>query len=130
MIDFLLKHNVSVQGLTALMALVVDAPVDEVVVCQDAEFYERAGALDLSSCRCLCIFSYVLGEAAMLLHLFRCEMSAAELKGRIISASSTLGVECYIPDPVSEGWVYVGGNGAMSSVKRVCGDNEGFFYFE
>lgn len=130
MIDFLLRYGIPLQELKAFVALVVGASVDEVVVCQNAEFYEKAGALDLSNCRCLCVFSYVHGEAAMLLQLFRCEMSAAELKGKIISASSALGVECYIPDPVSEGWVYVGGGGVVSDVKRVCDDNEEYFYFE
>lgn len=129
MIDFLLRYKTSLQELRAFIALVVGASVDEVVVFQDAEFYERAGALDLSSCRCLCVFSYVYGEAAMLLQLFRCEMSAADLRGKIISASSVLGVECYIPDPVGEGWVYVGGNGVVSAVKRMCDDSEEYFYF-
>ncbi|UXY50982.1 MULTISPECIES: hypothetical protein [Pseudomonas] len=129
MIDFLLRYRISIQELRTFIALVVGVSVDEVVVCQDAEFYEKAGALDLSSCRCLCVFSYVHGEAAMLLQLFRCEMSAAELKGKIISSSSILGVECYIPDPVGEGWVYVGVNGVVS-VRRVCDDDEEHFYFE
>lgn len=130
MIDFLLRYRVSLQELRAFIALVVGVSVDEVVVCQDAEFYERAGALDLSNCRCLCVFSYVYGDAAMFLQLFRCEMSAAELKERVISASSVLKVECYIPDPVDEGWVYVGGDGIVSDVKRVFDDSEEYFYFE
>lgn len=129
MFDFLLKNSASLANLKEFIALVIRATVDEVLVFKDEDFYEKADVLDLSSCSCLCLFSYVQGDAEVFLQIFRCALEAAELKERVISVSASLGVECYVPDPVSNAWICVANNGVLSDVVMVDSESEGCFYF-
>ena len=79
---------------------------------------------------CLCIGTEVEGNAAWLLNLYRIETTDDEIEKRIIAASQTKQIACYVPNDNWNGYLLTGSSPTPIQVyedEEVAGENKYIF---
>ena len=99
MFDFLIKYPISIFEIKEFLAVALNCPFDKILVVSSGENADpEIAAEELDKLCCLCIGTEVEGNAAWLLNLYRIETTDDEIEKRIIAASQTKQIACYVPN--------------------------------
>ena len=109
MFDFLIKYPISIFEIKEFLAAALNCPFDKILVVSSEENADpEIAAEEWDKLRCLCIGTQVEGDAAWLLNLYRIEATYDEVEKRIIAASQTKQIACYVPNDNWNGYLLTG----------------------
>ena len=92
------KYPISIFEIKEFLAAALNCPFDKILVVSSEESADlEIAAEELDKLCCLCIDTEVEGDAAWLLNLYRIEATDDEIEKRIIAASQTKQIACYVP---------------------------------
>ena len=127
MFDFLIKYPISIFEIKEFLAAALNCPFDKILVVSSEESADlEIAAEELDKLCCLCIDTEVEGDAAWLLNLYRIEATDDEIEKRIIAASQTKQIVCYVPNDNWNGYLLTGGSQTLIQVyedEEVAGEN-------
>ena len=127
MFDFLIKYPISIFEIREFLAAALNCPFDKILVVSSEENADpEIAAEELDKLCCLCIDTEVEGDAAWLLNLYRIEATDDEIEKRIIAASQTKQIACYVPNDNWNGYLLTGGSQTLIQVyedEEVAGEN-------
>ena len=131
MFDFLIKYPISIFEIKEFLAEALNCPFDKILVVSSEENADPEIAdEELDKLCCLCIGTEVEGNAAWLLNLYRIETTDDEIEKRIIAASQTKQIACYVPNDNWNGYLLTGSSPAPIQVyedEEVSGENKYIF---
>ena len=131
MFDFLIKYPISIFEIKEFLAEALNCPFDKILVVSSEENADPEIAdEELDKLCCLCIGTQVEGDAAWLLNLYRIETTDDEIEKRIIAASQTKQIACYVPNDNWNGYLLTGSSPAPIQVyedEEVSGENKYIF---
>ena len=131
MFDFLIKYPISIFEIREFLAAALNCPFDKILVVSSEENADPEIAdEELDKLCCLCIGTEVEGDAAWLLNLYRIEATDDEIKKRIIAASQTKQIACYVPNDNWNGYLLTGSSPTPIQVyenEDVTGENKYIF---
>ena len=131
MFDFLIKYPISIFEIKEFLAEALNCPFDKILVVSSEENADPEIAdEELDKLCCLCIGTQVEGDAAWLLNLYRIEATDDEIEKRIIAASQTKQIVCYVPNDNWNGYLLTGSSPAPIQVyedEEVSGENKYIF---
>ena len=131
MFDFLIKYPISIFEIKEFLAEALNCPFDKILVVSSEENADPEIAdEELDKLCCLCIGTEVEGNAAWLLNLYRIETTDDEIEKRIIAASQTKQIVCYVPNDNWNGYLLTGSSPAPIQVyedEEVSGENKYIF---
>ena len=131
MFDFLIKYPISIFEIKEFLAAALNCPFDKILVVSSGENADlEIAAEELDKLCCLCIGTEVEGNAAWLLNLYRIETTDDEIEKRIIAASQTKQIVCYVPNDNWNGYLLTGSSPAPIQVyedEEVSGENKYIF---
>ena len=131
MFDFLIKYPISIFEIKEFLAAALNCPFDKILVVSSEENADPEIAdEELDKLCCLCIGTEVEGNAAWLLNLYRIETTDDEIEKRIIAASQTKQIACYVPNDNWNGYLLTGSSPAPIQVyedEEVAGENKYIF---
>ena len=131
MFDFLIKYPISIFEIKEFLAAALNCPFDKILVVSTEENADPEIAdEELDKLCCLCIGTEVEGDAAWLLNLYRIEATDDEIEKRIIAASQTKQIVCYVPNDNWNGYLLTGSSPAPIQVyedEEVSGENKYIF---
>ena len=131
MFDFLIKYPISIFEIKEFFAVALNCPFDKILVVSSGENADpEIAAEELDKLCCLCIGTQVEGDAAWLLKLYRIEATDDEIEKRIIAASQTKQIACYVPNDNWNGYLLTGSSPAPIQVyedEEVAGENKYIF---
>lgn len=130
MIDILLGDACSPDELKLVMSRVFECSIEHIKVYGIDEFNSLAEELDGSKLACICVHSPVVGDASLLLQLYRYEIPNSEVVERIIKIAIQEKVRCFIPVDQWDGWIYVNDQGVLIPVTQLDQDEEDCFRFQ
>ena len=127
MFDFLIKYPISIFEIKEFLAEALNCPFDKILVVSSEENADPEIAdEELDKLCCLCIGTEVEGNAAWLLNLYRIETTDDEIEKRIIAASQTKQIACYVPNDNWNGYLLTGSSPTPIQVyedEEVAGEN-------
>lgn len=131
MFDFLIKYPISIFEIKEFIAAALNCPFDKILVISSEESADlEIAAEELDKLCCLCIGTEVEGDAAWLLNLYRIETTDDEIEKRIIAASQTKQIACYVPNDNWNGYLLTGSSPTPIQVyenEDVTGENKYIF---
>ena len=131
MFDFLIKYPISIFEIKEFLAAALNCPFDKILVVSTEENADPEIAdEELDKLCCLCIGTEVEGDAAWLLNLYRIETTDDEIEKRIIAASQTKQIACYVPNDNWNGYLLTGSSPTPIQVyenEEVAGENKYIF---
>lgn len=131
MFDFLIKYPISIFEIKEFLAAALNCPFDKILVVSSEENADPEIAdEELDKLCCLCIGTEVEGDAAWLLNLYRIETTDDEIEKRIIAASQTKQIACYVPNDNWNGYLLTGSSPTPIQVyenEDVTGENKYIF---
>ncbi|WP_455027503.1 hypothetical protein [Neisseria elongata] len=131
MFDFLIKYPISIFEIKEFLAEALNCPFDKILVVSSEENADPEIAdEELDKLCCLCIGTEVEGNAAWLLNLYRIETTDDEIEKRIIAASQTKQIACYVPNDNWNGYLLTGSSPTPIQVyedEEVAGENKYIF---
>ena len=131
MFDFLIKYPISIFEIKEFLAEALNCPFDKILVVSSEENADPEIAdEELDKLCCLCIGTEVEGNAAWLLNLYRIETTDDEIEKRIIAASQTKQIACYVPNNNWNGYLLTGSSPTPIQVyedEEVAGENKYIF---
>ena len=131
MFDLLIKYPISIFEIKEFLAAALICPFDKILVVSSGENADlEIAAEELDKLCCLCIGTQVEGDAAWLLNLYRIEATDDEIEKRIIAASQTKQIVCYVPNDNWNGYLLTGSSPAPIQVyedEEVSGENKYIF---
>ena len=131
MFDFLIKYPISIFEIKEFLAEALNCPFDKILVVSSEENADPEIAdEELDKLCCLCIGTEVEGNAAWLLNLYRIEATDDEIEKRIIAASQTKQIVCYVPNDNWNGYLLTGSSPTPIQVyedEEVAGENKYIF---
>ena len=131
MFDLLIKYPISIFEIREFLAATLNCPFDKILVVSSEENADPEIAdEELDKLCCLCICTQVDGDAAWLLNLYRIEATDDEIEKRIIAASQTKQIACYVPNDNWNGYLLTGSIPAPIQVyedEEVAGENKYIF---
>ena len=131
MFDFLIKYPISIFEIKEFLAEALNCPFDKILVASSEENADPEIAdEELDKLCCLCIGTEVEGNAAWLLNLYRIETTDDEIEKRIIAASQTKQIACYVPNDNWNGYLLTGSSPTPIQVyedEEVAGENKYIF---
>ena len=131
MFDFLIKYPISIFEIKEFLAAALNCPFDKILVVSSEENADPEIAdEELDKLCCLCIGTEVEGDAAWLLNLYQIETTDDEIEKRIIAASQTKQIACYVPNNNWNGYLLTGSSPAPIQVyedEEVAGENKYIF---
>ena len=131
MFDFLIKYPISIFKIKEFLAASLNCPFDKILVVSSEENADPEIAdEELDKLCCLCIGTQVEGDAAWLLNLYRIETTDDEIEKRIIAASQTKQIACYVPNDNWNGYLLTGSSPTPIQVyenEDVTGENKYIF---
>ncbi|WP_049249748.1 hypothetical protein, partial [Neisseria elongata] len=121
------KYPISIFEIREFLAAALNCPFDKILVVSSEESADlEIAAEELDKLCCLCIDTEVEGDAAWLLNLYRIEATDDEIEKRIIAASQTKQIACYVPNDNWNGYLLTGGSQTLIQVyedEEVAGEN-------
>ena len=131
MFDFLIKYPIAIFEIREFLAAALNCPFDKILVVSSEENADPEIAdEELDKLCCLCIGTQVEGDAAWLLNLYRIEATDDEIEKRIIAASPTKQIACYVPNDNWNGYLLTGSSPAPIQVyedEEMAGENKYIF---
>ena len=131
MFDFLIKYPISIFEIKEFLAEALNCPFNKILVVSSEENADPEIAdEELDKLCCLCIGTEVEGNAAWLLNLYRIETTDDEIEKRIIAASQTKQIACYVPNDNWNGYLLTGSSPTPIQVyedEEVAGENKYIF---
>lgn len=128
MMDFLMKQRLSSLQIKIFLAEVFECAVDEIKIYSLDEFNCATEYIDDSALCCVCVFSFVQGDASLLLQIYRYKINDSNLIEKIINVSMKNKINIFIPENSFDDWIYVGDSG-LKHVRQIDSDEENSFYF-
>jgi len=128
MMDILLEHQKSPRQISSFLAKVFECSTDKIKIYSLDEFNRLNKELDTYELDCICVFSFVQGDASQLLQLYRYKMSDSNVIQRIIGIALKNKIHLYMPNGPSDDWIYIGDTGSKH-VRRMASDTDDCFYF-
>ncbi|WP_283113790.1 hypothetical protein [Neisseria elongata] len=127
----MIKYPISIFEIKEFLATALNYPFDKILVVSSGENADpEIAAEELDKLCCLCIGTQVEGDAAWLLNLYRIEATDDEIEKRIIAASQTKQIACYVPNDNWNGYLLTGSSPAPIQVyedEEVAGENKYIF---
>lgn len=128
MIDFLLGDKIPFGEVASLLSRTLNISLDEVLVVSDTEMNAaREGAY--SSIGCLCVYSYISGDAKILLQIYRYDMPDEDFLERLVLECRRSRTKVYVPIGIYDDWLHVNGEGEVRTVRQVESNYESCFRF-
>jgi hypothetical protein len=128
MMDILLKHQKSLLQISNFLAEVLKCSIDKIKTCSLNDFNSLTEELDAHALDCICVFSFVQGDAAQLLQLYRYKMSDSNVIQRIVDIAMKNKICIYVPNEPSDDWIYIG-DAESKRVRQIESDADNCFYF-
>jgi hypothetical protein len=122
MMDLLLQNKMTNNEVRHLIAKVFKTE-DERILVMEQQAFNQAGDLDLSSIDCLCVAEPVLGDAEILIHLYRYTINNRKLFDRILEVCAEFRLGCYLPSGNFDDWIYAAKDGSTKLVKHIDRDD-------
>jgi len=129
MIDFLLVDQLRPPQIIDFLSKIFDCSVERVKIFGIDEFNSLTEELNDSVLDCICVFSFVQGNASQLLQLYRYKITDSDVVKRATDVALSNKIRCYIPCDSFDGWVYVGEGDIPKHVRQIENDQENCFYF-
>lgn len=127
----MIKYPISIFEIKEFLAAALNCPFDKILVVSSGENADPEIAdEELDKLCCLCIGTEVEGDAAWLLNLYRIETTDDEIEKRIIAASQTKQIACYVPNDNWNGYLLTGSSPTPIQVyedEEVAGENKYIF---
>ena len=127
----MIKYPISIFEIKEFLAAALNCPFDKILVVSSGENADPEIAdEELDKLCCLCIGTEVEGNAAWLLNLYRIETTDDEIEKRIIAASQTKQIACYVPNDNWNGYLLTGSSPTPIQVyedEEVAGENKYIF---
>jgi len=128
MMDLLLEHQKSPLEIGNFLAEVFECTADKIKIYSLDEFNSLTEELDAYAWECICIFSFVQGDASQLLQLYKYRMSNLNVIQRLTDIALKHKIHMYIPNDSLDTWVYVDDVGPKY-VRQMESDVDNCFYF-
>ena len=126
MIDFLIKDPLPIKEVHDFILELFTGETDEVLFFTVDYFCNNASQINIDKNKIFFLFTYVRGEASMLLQLFN--LKQTDIVERIINHSINKKIPCYIPiDDIF--WIYVDDKGRKKKCVQIDGVKDNFFVF-